>query len=127
MSVGDRGESARMNLGYDQSLYMLAFDHRASFQKGIFGIEGTPTSEQRARIGQSKLVIFEGLRRAVEEFATAFAARKAAQQWIEGARVTKLVLGHGRGGDRRLQHRRAGAPLGIATTEHVLVVGQGAQ
>jgi myo-inositol catabolism protein IolC len=56
-----------MNLGYDQSLYMLAFDHRASFQKGLFGIDGTPSAEERARIGQSKQVIFEGLRRAVEE------------------------------------------------------------
>jgi myo-inositol catabolism protein IolC len=56
-----------MNLGYDKNLYMLAFDHRASFQKGLFGIDGTPSPEQRARIGQSKQVIFEGLRRAIEE------------------------------------------------------------
>jgi myo-inositol catabolism protein IolC len=67
MSAEDRRESARMNLGYDQTLYMLAFDHRASFQKGIFGISGTPSPEERARISQSKQVIFEGLRRAVEE------------------------------------------------------------
>jgi myo-inositol catabolism protein IolC len=67
VSADNRDESGRKSLGYDQTLYMLAFDHRASFQKGLFGIEGTPTSEQRARIGQSKLVIFEGLRRAVEE------------------------------------------------------------
>ena len=56
-----------MGLGYDASLYILAFDHRASFQKGLFGIDGTPSAEERARIGQSKQVIFEGLRRAVEE------------------------------------------------------------
>jgi hypothetical protein len=24
-----------MSLGYDRSLYMLTFDHRASFQKGL--------------------------------------------------------------------------------------------
>ena len=59
-----------MSLGYDQSLYMLAFDHRASFQKGLFGIEGTPTREDRARIAQSKMIIFEGLRRAVEQGAS---------------------------------------------------------
>jgi myo-inositol catabolism protein IolC len=46
---------------------MLAFDHRASFQKGLFGIEGTPSPEERARISQSKQIIFEGLRRAVEQ------------------------------------------------------------
>ena len=28
-----------MSLGYDRNLYMLAFDHRASFQKGLFGVE----------------------------------------------------------------------------------------
>ncbi|MDQ6901252.1 MAG: DUF2090 domain-containing protein [Candidatus Dormibacteraeota bacterium] len=56
-----------MSLGYERNLYMLAFDHRASFQKGLFGVEGTPSSEEAARIGQSKQIIFEGLRRAVEE------------------------------------------------------------
>ena len=65
--MGDRDDSGRMNLGYDQNLYMLAFDHRASFQKGLFGIEGTPTAEEKTRVGQSKQVIFEGLRRAVAE------------------------------------------------------------
>jgi len=30
-----------MSLGYDRNLYMLAFDHRASFQKGLFGVDGT--------------------------------------------------------------------------------------
>jgi myo-inositol catabolism protein IolC len=67
MSAAGSGETGRMNLGYDQNLYMLAFDHRASFQKGLFGIDGTPSPEERARIGQSKQVIFEGMRRAVEE------------------------------------------------------------
>jgi myo-inositol catabolism protein IolC len=56
-----------MSLGYDRNLYMLAFDHRASFQKGLFGIDGTPSSQEVVRIGQSKQIIFEGLRRAVEE------------------------------------------------------------
>jgi myo-inositol catabolism protein IolC len=56
-----------MSLGYDRNLYMLAFDHRASFQKGLFGVEGTPSPEETARIGQSKQIIFEGLRRAIEE------------------------------------------------------------
>jgi len=38
-----------MSLGYDRNLHMLAFDHRASFQKDLFGIEGTPSSEEEAR------------------------------------------------------------------------------
>ncbi len=32
-----------MSLGYDGKLYILAFDHRGSFQKKMFGIEGDPT------------------------------------------------------------------------------------
>jgi myo-inositol catabolism protein IolC len=67
VSAGHAEDRRPENLGYDQRLYMLAFDHRASFQKGLFGIEGTPSAEERARISQSKQIIFEGLRRAVEQ------------------------------------------------------------
>ena len=35
-----------MALGYDGKLYILAFDHRGSFQKKMFGIEGDPTPEE---------------------------------------------------------------------------------
>jgi myo-inositol catabolism protein IolC len=56
-----------MSLGYDRNLYMLAFDHRASFQKGLFGVEGAASPEEAARIGKSKQIIFEGLRRAIEQ------------------------------------------------------------
>ena len=31
-----------MRLGYDGKLFILAFDHRGSFQKKFFGIEGAP-------------------------------------------------------------------------------------
>jgi myo-inositol catabolism protein IolC len=44
---------------------MLAFDQRASFTAGLFGIEGTPSAEEVARIADSKRVIFEGLQLAV--------------------------------------------------------------
>jgi myo-inositol catabolism protein IolC len=67
MSGGTGGVNQQTSLGYDRNLYMLAFDHRASFQKGLFGIDGTPSKEDRARISQSKMIIFEGLRRAVEQ------------------------------------------------------------
>ena len=33
-----------MALGYDGKLYILAFDHRGSFQKTMFGIQGDPTA-----------------------------------------------------------------------------------
>ena len=56
-----------MALGYEGNLYILAFDHRGSFQKKMFGIEGDPTSEESETIADAKTVIFEGFRKAVEK------------------------------------------------------------
>jgi hypothetical protein len=47
--------------GYDKPLYVLAFDHRTSFQTKLFGIEGEPTPEERARIREAKQIILDGL------------------------------------------------------------------
>ncbi|MHB8658333.1 MAG: 2-deoxy-5-keto-D-gluconate 6-phosphate aldolase domain-containing protein [Solirubrobacteraceae bacterium] len=55
-----------MALGYHGKLYILASDHRGSFQKKMFGIEGTPTAEQVETISDAKRLIFEGLLAAVE-------------------------------------------------------------
>jgi myo-inositol catabolism protein IolC len=55
-----------MALGYDGKLYILAFDHRGSFQKKMFGIEGDPTPEQTETISDAKHLIFEGLLKAAE-------------------------------------------------------------
>ena len=54
-----------MNLGYDHKLYILAFDHRGSFQKKFFGIDGEPDSEQTAIIADAKHLIYEGILQAV--------------------------------------------------------------
>ena len=54
-----------MTLGYDHKLYILAFDHRGSFQKKFFGIEGEPDSEQTAIIADAKHLIYEGMLQAV--------------------------------------------------------------
>ncbi|MFI5010379.1 MAG: 2-deoxy-5-keto-D-gluconate 6-phosphate aldolase domain-containing protein [Solirubrobacterales bacterium] len=54
-----------MQLGYDQKLFILAFDHRGSFQKKFFGIEGEPDPEQTATIADAKHLIFEGMVQAV--------------------------------------------------------------
>jgi myo-inositol catabolism protein IolC len=56
-----------MTLGYDGKLYFLAFDHRGSFQKKMFGIEGDPTEEETERISDAKHLIFEGMLKAVEQ------------------------------------------------------------
>ncbi len=54
-----------MPLGYQDKIYILAFDHRGSFQKKMFGIEGDPSPEQVDRIADAKRLIFEGMLEAV--------------------------------------------------------------
>ena len=74
-----------MALGYDGKLYILAFDHRGSFQKKMFGIEGDPTPEETELIADAKRLIFEGM--------------------LEGGRS-------GRGGRRHRRARRRAVRLG---------------
>jgi myo-inositol catabolism protein IolC len=63
-----------MALGYDKPLYILAFDHRGSFQKKFFGVTGEPNEEETTRISDAKRVIYEGARRALDEGVEAEAA-----------------------------------------------------
>jgi myo-inositol catabolism protein IolC len=56
-----------MALGYDGKLFILAFDHRGSFQKKMFGIEGEPDEEQTQTISDAKHLIFEGMLAAAEK------------------------------------------------------------
>jgi myo-inositol catabolism protein IolC len=60
-----------MALGYDGKLYILAFDHRGSFQKKMFGIEGEPTPEEIETIRDAKRLIYEGMAQAVSRGAEA--------------------------------------------------------
>jgi myo-inositol catabolism protein IolC len=54
-----------MTLGYKQPLYILPFDHRGSFQTGMFGWKGALSQEQTAQIAAAKQVIYDGLKTAV--------------------------------------------------------------
>jgi myo-inositol catabolism protein IolC len=56
-----------MALGYDKPLYILAFDHRGSFQKKFFGVQGEPNEQETATIADAKMVIYEGAKRALDE------------------------------------------------------------
>ena len=60
-----------MSLGYDGKLFILAFDHRGSFQKKWFGLEGDPSPEDTQRISDGKHLVFEGLVHALEQGAQA--------------------------------------------------------
>jgi 5-dehydro-2-deoxygluconokinase len=54
-----------MNVGYDQPLYILPFDHRGSFQTKMFGWKGKLTEQQTAEIAAAKQVVYEGCKAAV--------------------------------------------------------------
>ncbi|MBA2722434.1 MAG: DUF2090 domain-containing protein [Methylibium sp.] len=54
-----------MNPGYTTPLCILPFDHRASFENGMFGWSGTLNAEQRARITAAKRVIYDAFIAAV--------------------------------------------------------------
>ena len=54
-----------MTRGYDRPLYVLPFDHRGSFETGMFGWKGTLTPEQTAQIAEAKRVIYDGFKAAV--------------------------------------------------------------
>jgi len=54
-----------MTHGYDRPLYVLPFDHRGSFETGMFGWKGALTPEQTAQIAEAKRVIYDGFKTAV--------------------------------------------------------------
>ena len=54
-----------MTLGYNKPLYILPFDHRGSFQTGMFGWKGLLSPEQTAQIAAAKQVIYDGFKAAV--------------------------------------------------------------
>jgi myo-inositol catabolism protein IolC len=83
-----------MALGYDGKLYILAFDHRGSFQKKMFGIEGDPTPEQTETIADAKKLIFEGMEISVERGVDASSARELVDEQF-GGDIPKLAREHG--------------------------------
>jgi myo-inositol catabolism protein IolC len=81
-------------LGYDRKLYILAFDHRGSFQKKMFGIEGDPTPEETETIIDAKRLVYEGMEQAVERGVDAEAAGVLVDEQFGGA-IPKLAHEHG--------------------------------
>ena len=83
-----------MALGYDGKLYILAFDHRGSFQKKMFGIQGDPTPEETERIADAKRLIFEGMLVAVGEGAEAGATGVLVDEQF-GSSIPEQAREHG--------------------------------
>ena len=83
-----------MTLGYDGKLYILAFDHRGSFQKKFFGVQGEPNEQETATIADAKGVIYEGMLSAL----AAGALRDAAGILVDeqfGAEVARKAKAEG--------------------------------
>lgn len=55
-----------MNIGYDEALYLLPFDHRHSYVKSVFKLDPPLSAEQAARVCDSKKLIYEGFMSAIE-------------------------------------------------------------
>ena len=54
--------------GYDAPLYVLPFDHRGSFAKGLLGIDSNAAdAAQTKKIASYKEIIFEGFQKAVDD------------------------------------------------------------
>jgi myo-inositol catabolism protein IolC len=52
-------------IGYNKPLFLLPFDHRSSFEKGLFGWSGALSAEQTGRIAKSKEVIYDAFKLAL--------------------------------------------------------------
>ena len=83
-----------MALGYDGKLYVLAFDHRGSFQKKMFGISDDPTPEQTETISDAKRLIFEGMLEAVNRGAEAGATGVLVDEQF-GSNIPEQARAHG--------------------------------
>ena len=51
--------------GFSQPLYVLPFDHRGSFETGMFHWHGALSDKQTAQIADAKQVIYDGFRAAL--------------------------------------------------------------
>jgi myo-inositol catabolism protein IolC len=56
-----------MSIGFNRPLYILPFDHRGSFETGMFGWKGALTAEQTSQIAAAKQVIYDGFKSAVKQ------------------------------------------------------------
>ena len=54
-----------MTVGYDKPLYVLPFDHRATFSKNMFGFKDPLSQEQIDQVAAIKMVIYDAFKSAV--------------------------------------------------------------
>jgi Uncharacterized protein conserved in bacteria (DUF2090) len=56
-----------VNIGYNKPLYILPYDHRSSFEKGLYGWSGALSPEQTDRIAKTKSVIYDAFKLALSK------------------------------------------------------------
>jgi myo-inositol catabolism protein IolC len=56
-----------VTIGYNKPLYLLPYDHRSSFEKGLYGWTGALTAEQTDRIAKTKEVIYDAFKLALSK------------------------------------------------------------
>ncbi len=56
-----------MSVGYNRPLYLLPFDHRHSYITGMCHFTPPLTATQHAAVTDSKQVIYDGFRKAVDD------------------------------------------------------------
>ncbi len=54
-----------MTVGYNEPLYILPFDHRSSFEKGLYGWTGALNQEQIGKVAKTKEVIYDAFKLAL--------------------------------------------------------------
>src|SRR5215472_15424733 len=92
-----------MITGYTRPLYLLPFDHRASYISGLFGWKEPLNVEQMVSVANSKQVIYTGFQQAIadqvpkdrisllvdEEFGSAILRDAVSKGYITAASVEK--------------------------------------
>jgi hypothetical protein len=74
-----------MRIGYDKPLYVLPFDHRATFSKTMFGWQGPLSQEQAGQIGAVKQLIYDAFKAAVAGGARSTAPPRNSRRTRTGA------------------------------------------
>jgi myo-inositol catabolism protein IolC len=84
-----------VSLGYDRPLYLLAFDHRGSFEKGLFGAEAPVSAQVKAGIIGAKELIFDAHLEVVKKGRVAPAAAGVLVDEEFGASVARKAKAEG--------------------------------
>jgi myo-inositol catabolism protein IolC len=83
-----------MTLGYDRPLYLMAFDHRGSFERDLFNATLPVTARARADIIDAKQVIYQAFVEATERGVPSEAAGILVDEQY-GTSVTRMAIAAG--------------------------------